>query len=155
VQQIDNHRIVLENGHEYAADILFHAVGVKPPPIFTRSGLSIGPDGGLRVNACLQSVDQDNIFGGGDCIYFEAEPLDKVGVYAVRQNPILYRNLLAALEGGPLERFQPGGRYLLIYNLGEGEGIFSKGMITFCGKLAFFLKDWIDRRFIRTFQVSA
>jgi NADH dehydrogenase FAD-containing subunit len=128
---------------------------VKPPPIFTRSGLSIGPDGGLRVNACLQSVDQDNIFGGGDCIYFEAEPLDKVGVYAVRQNPILYRNLLAALEGGPLERFQPGGRYLLIYNLGEGEGIFSKGMITFCGKLAFFLKDWIDRRFIRTFQVSA
>ncbi|WP_319585482.1 FAD-dependent oxidoreductase [uncultured Desulfobulbus sp.] len=154
VKRIENRWIVLENGQEYAADIIFHAVGVKPSPIFTRSGLPVGPDGGLRVNAYLQSVDHPNIFGGGDCIYFEAEPLDKVGVYAVRQNPILYRNLLATLEGGHLEKFHPGGKYLLIYNLGEGEGILSKGFITFSGKLAFYLKDRIDRQFIRTFQVS-
>ena len=154
VKRIENRRIVLENGQEHAADIIFHAVGVKPSPIFARSGLPVGPDGGLRVNSYLQSVDHPNIFGGGDCIYFEAEPLDKVGVYAVRQNPILYRNLLAALEDGPLEKFQPGGKYLLIYNLGEGEGILSKGFVTFSGKLAFYLKDRIDRKFIRTFQVS-
>lgn len=152
VKQIENRRIVLENGHEYAADIIFHAVGIKPSPIFVQSGLSAGPDGGLRVNEFLQSIDHPNIFGGGDCIYFEAEPLDKVGVYAVRQNPTLFRNLLAALENGPLEKFQPGGKYLLIYNLGSGEGIFSKGFVTFSGKLAFYLKDRIDRKFIRTFQ---
>lgn len=152
VRQIDAGRIVLENGQEYTADIIFPSVGVKPSPIFARSGLPVGPDGGLRVNEYLQSVDHKNIFGGGDCIYFEAEPLDKVGVYAVRQNPVLYGNLLAALENRPLAKFQPGGKYLLIYNLGDGEGILSKWSITFAGKLAFYLKDRIDRRFIRTFQ---
>jgi len=152
VHQVGNGRIVLENGQEYGADILFPAVGVKPSPIFARSGLPIGPDGGLRVNQYLQSVGYANIFGGGDCVYFENEPLDKVGVYAVRQNPVLYKNLLASLENGPLEKFQPGGKYLLIYNLGDGEGILSKWSMTFSGKLAFFLKDWIDRKFIKTFK---
>lgn len=152
VHQIEDGKIVLENGQEYGADILFPAVGVKPSPIFARSGLPIGPDGGLRVNQYLQSVGYANIFGGGDCVYFENEPLDKVGVFAVRQNPVLYKNLLASLENGPLEKFQPGGKYLLIYNLGDGEGILSKWSITFSGKLAFFLKDWIDRKFIKTFK---
>jgi NADH dehydrogenase FAD-containing subunit len=152
VRQIDNGRIILENDEEYSADIFFPAVGVKPSPIFARSDLPVGPNGGLRVNEYLQSVAHKNIFGGGDCIYFQNEPLDKVGVYAVRQNPVLYRNLLASLEDRPLEKFQPGGRYLLIYNLGDGDGILSKWCITFSGKLAFYLKDRIDRRFIRTFQ---
>jgi NADH dehydrogenase FAD-containing subunit len=152
VRQIETDRIVVEDGQEYKADIIFPAVGVKPSPIFARSGLPVGPDGGLRVNEYLQSVAHQNIFGGGDCIYFEAEPLDKVGVYAVRQNPVLYRNLMAGLEDGTLEKFQPGGKYLLIYNLGDGEGILSKWSLTFSGRLAFFIKDWIDRKFIRAFQ---
>ena len=152
VRHIESGRFSLENGREYQADIIFPAVGVKPSQIFSRSGLATGPDGGLRVNEYLQSISHTNIFGGGDCIYFETEPLDKVGVYAVRQNPVLYRNLMAGLDGGPLEKFIPGGTYLLIYNLGDGEGILSKWSLTFSGKLAFRIKDRIDRRFIQTFQ---
>ncbi|MDR3631346.1 MAG: FAD-dependent oxidoreductase [Desulfocapsaceae bacterium] len=154
VRRIEDGRIILENSREYRADILFSAVGVRPSPIFIRSGLPVGPDGGLEVNASLQSIAHPQIFGGGDCIHFQAAPLDKVGVYAVRQNPVLYRNLLAALEGRPLEKFSPGGKYLLIYNLGDGEGILSKYSITFAGRLAFLIKDRIDRRFIATFQES-
>ena len=152
VQRIEGGRIMLENGQEHRADLVFPAVGVKPSPIFARSGLPVGPDGGLQVNEYLQSIRYDNIFGGGDCIYFERRPLDKVGVYAVRQNPILYHNLMARLEGRPLARFSPGGRYLLIYNLGDGDGIFAKWSLAFSGRLAFAVKDWIDRRFIRNFQ---
>ncbi len=152
VQKIENNRIFAENGNSHHADIIFPAIGVKPSQIFARSNLPTGPDGGLRVNGYLQSVGFENIFGGGDCIYFEPEPLDKVGVYAVRENPVLHHNLLACLEGKPLESFTPGGKYLLIYNLGNGDGVFSKWSFTFSGKLAFYIKDRIDRRFIRTFQ---
>ena len=152
VSHIESNRLVLEHGQEYHADVIFPAVGVKPSKIFARSGLPIGPDGGLQVNEYLQSIRYQNIFGGGDCIYFQDRPLDKVGVYAVRQNPVLYGNLMAALEGRPLEKFTPGGTYLLIYNLGDGEGVLSKWSITFAGKMAFSIKDWIDRRFIQTFQ---
>ncbi|MDK9708550.1 MAG: FAD-dependent oxidoreductase [Desulforhopalus sp.] len=152
VRQIDGQRVVLENGQEYQADITFAAVGVKPSQIFARSGLPVGPDGGLQVNEYLQSTGYPYIFGGGDCIHFTPQPLDKVGVYAVRQNQVLYGNLLACLEERPLEKFSPGGSYLLVYNLGDGEGVLAKWFLAFAGKLAFVLKDKIDRRFIRTFQ---
>lgn len=152
VQHIEDGHIFLENGQNYRADIIFAAIGVKPSQIFARSGLPVGPDGGLRVNEYLQSTRYRNILGGGDCIYFQPKPLDKVGVYAVRQNPVLYRNLMACLEGKQLGKFSPGGSYLLIYNLGDGQGILSKWSITFAGKFAFLIKDWIDRKFIQAYQ---
>ena len=152
VEYIEDGKIVLKNGQTYGADIIFPAVGVRPSQIFARSKLPVGPDGGLLVNEYLQSTSYPNILGGGDCIYFQAGPLDKVGVYAVRQNPVLYRNLMACLEGRPLEKFSPGGSYLLIFNLGDGEGVLSKWSITFAGKLAFRIKDYIDRKFISTFK---
>ncbi len=152
VRHLAGDRLVLDSGQEYPADIIFPAVGVRPSAIFARSGLPIGPDGGLQVNEYLQSIRYQNIFGGGDCIHFAPAPLDKVGVYAVRQNPVLYHNLMAGLAGGPLQKFSPGGSYLLIYNLGDGEGVLAKWFLAFAGKLAFVVKDRIDRRFIRMFQ---
>jgi NADH dehydrogenase FAD-containing subunit len=152
VQQIEKGGLFLENGQNYQADIIFPAVGVKPSPLFARSDLPVGPDGGLLVDAYLRASGYENIFGGGDCIHFEPQPLDKVGVYAVRQNSVLYGNLMASLDGKEPEKFSPGGKYLLIYNLGDGEGVFSKSIVTFSGKLAFFIKDIIDRRFMKTFQ---
>ncbi len=144
-----------ENGACLAADIVIVATGVRPSPIFARSGLPCGPDGGLTVNRFLQSPAWPNIFGGGDCVYFQPQPLDKVGVYAVRQNPVLADNLYAACTGALLRPFHPGSRYLLIYNLGDGSGIFHRGGLVFGGSLAFRLKDWIDRRFMQRFQLAA
>jgi NADH dehydrogenase FAD-containing subunit len=153
VLKIENGRLLLENEQSYCADIIFPAVGVRPSQIFARSGLPIGPDGGLLVDEYLRSNRYKNIFGGGDCIHFEPEPLDKVGVYAVRQNYVLFGNLMACLDGKEPEKFSPGGKYLLIYNLGDGKGILSKWFVTFSGKFAFWIKDLIDRRFIRKFQI--
>jgi len=154
VTEIEAGRVRLTSGPQLPFDFLFLALGVKPPGLFRDSGLPTGPDGGLLVNEFLQSVAFPEIFGGGDCIYFQPHPLDKVGVYAVRQNPVLQDNLLAALKGRPLRPFQPDGAYLLIFNLGDGRGIFWKKNLIFSGRLAFWLKDYIDRRFMRQFQIS-
>lgn len=145
--------VVLDNGERYEADIIFTALGVVPSPLFAASGLPVGKDGGLAVDAHLRCTEYDDIFGGGDCIWFTPQPLAKVGVYAVRQNPVLLHNLAARLEGGPLLTFSPGGEYLLIFNTGSGRGILHKAGFTFAGRLAFMVKDWIDRRFIRRFQL--
>jgi NADH dehydrogenase FAD-containing subunit len=154
LKEIQDGRALLSDGGELPFDFLFLALGVRPPGLFQDSGLPTGPDGGLLVNEFLQSVAHPEMFGGGDCIAFQPQPLDKVGVYAVRQNPVLRDNLLAALEGRPFRPFQPGGAYLLIFNLGDGRGIFWKKSLVFDGRLAFFLKDFIDRRFMRQFQIS-
>jgi NADH dehydrogenase FAD-containing subunit len=152
VQEIKTGLVTESTGKNHAFDILFLATGVKPNSVFKRSGLETGPDGGLLVNRFLQHTKHPEIFGGGDCIYFQGSPLDKVGVYAVRQNPVLLHNLMATLEGEELEAFEPGGKYLLIFNLGDGTGILYKWSIQFGGRFAFKIKDIIDRRFMRTFQ---
>jgi NADH dehydrogenase FAD-containing subunit len=95
----------------------------------------------MRVNRFLQSTRYPDIFGGGDCIYFEDQPLDKVGVYAVRQNPVLLHNISARLDGGDLMPFDPGGDYLLIFNLGGGVGVLKKRWLEFGGRAAFVIKD--------------
>lgn len=152
VKEVKTGQILLESGQRYPADFIFLATGVKPSPIFEASGLPTGPDGGLRVNTYLQSTAYPEIFGGGDCIYFEDGPLDKVGVYAVRENPVLYHNLMASLDGTELMPFDPGGDYLLIFNMGDGTGVLRKRRLVFGGRLAFAVKDYIDRKFIKKFQ---
>ncbi len=152
VQRIETDKITLDSGESFKTDFIFMALGVKPSTIFENSGLPLGPDKGLLVNRYLQSTQYPEIFGGGDCIHFQDRPLDKVGVYAVRQNPVLVHNLMASLEGEPLMPFDPGPDYLLIFNLGNGQGVLKKKGIVFGGKIAFMIKDYIDRRFMRRFQ---
>lgn len=153
-REVEAGKAVLSDGSELAHDFAFMALGVRPPGIFADSGLPVGEDGGLLVDSYLRCVSHPEIHGGGDCISLAGEPLAKVGVYAVRQNPVLYTNLMAALEGGEPRRFRPGGSYLLIMNMGDGTGILWKRELVLDGWLAFRLKDWIDRRFMGKFQVS-
>lgn len=152
VTGVDTGKITLASGQQYEEDIIFVAMGVRPRPLFEPSGIPDGKDGGMLVNKYLQSPKFDNIFGGGDCIYFEPHPLDKVGVYAVRQNQVLNDNVIARINDEPLREFEPGGSYLLIYNTGAGTGVLHKYGITFNGKNAFTIKDYIDSKFIDKFK---
>ena len=72
----------------------------------------------------------------------------------MRENPIINHNLLAALEGGEMLAFKPQSHFMLIFNMGDGRGIFWKKNWVWDGRFAFLLKDYIDRRLMRTFQVS-
>jgi NADH dehydrogenase FAD-containing subunit len=144
----------LENGANLEGDMVFVAIGIRPSPLFRDSGLPTGEDGGLLVNGYLQCVERPELFGGGDCVSLEGSPLARVGVYAVRQNRTLHRNLTAFLDGRPLRRFDPGGDYLLILNLGARTGLFRRKGIVWSGRLAFRLKNRLDTKFMRKFQVS-
>jgi NADH dehydrogenase FAD-containing subunit len=155
VKSIGEKTITLDNGTSLDADVTFIAAGVKPSPLFMDTLIPTAEDGGLLVNHYLQSVEYPEIFGGGDCVTLRGENLARAGVYAVRQNPVLLTNIAAALEDQPLQLFDPGNpSYLLILNMGDGTGILVKGKKMFKGKHAFKLKDFIDRRFMRRFQLS-
>ena len=149
---IQDNCLRFDSGFEEQADFILLATGVHPSPFFAEAGLRTGPEGGLLVNSRLQCSEYPEIFGGGDCICFEDQPLDKVGVYAVRENPVLFHNLKAFLQEEALQDFDPGGDYLLIFNLGNGLGVLRKKWFQISGKLAFMIKDWIDRKFIKDFK---
>jgi NADH dehydrogenase FAD-containing subunit len=154
VHSFENRCATLADGRSIPFDFAFMAVGVQPPALFRESGIPVGEDGGMSVNGYLQSTVHPQLFGGGDCISLEGHTVAKVGVHAVRQNPILQHNIEVALDGGAMKRFAPNPNYMLIMNMGDGKGIIWKKSLVLNGRLAFLLKDFIDRRFMKRFQVS-
>jgi NADH dehydrogenase FAD-containing subunit len=133
-------------------DFLIAAIGLRPPPWLRASGLPTDEDGALLVDPFLRSVADPAVFGGGDCVAFGGRALAKIGVYAVREAPVLCDNLLATLEYRPLRPFRPQRRYLLILNLGDGTGLATWGPLFWHGRLPFWIKDRIDRRFLRRYS---
>ena len=149
--RVENGAVTTVVGERITFDFLINATGLQPPPLLRASGLATDPSGALRVNRYLQARDQPTIFGGGDCVAFEDYPLAKVGVYAVREAPILFRNLLATLTGeggGALQPFKPQRRFLQILNVGDGTAFAVRGSLFWHGRAAFWLKDFLDRRFL-------
>jgi NADH dehydrogenase FAD-containing subunit len=152
VMRVDSHAVRTADGNEIPYDFLILATGLMPPPILRGTRLPTSADGALLVDPFLRSVADPRVFGGGDCIAFKEHALAKIGVHAVRESPILYHNLLATFEGRPLKRFRPQRRFLLILNLGDGTGLLTWGPLSWHGRLAFWLKDHIDRAFLREYQ---
>lgn len=151
-QRIADRQVLLDDGDALPADLVLLAGGIAPPSLFAEAGLAVGDDGGLLVDDTLRSLSYPEILGGGDCISLHHHALPKVGVYAVRQGPILAENLLAALEDEPFEQFVPQRMFLRILNLGDGRGLLQRGELVLKGRWAFLLKDWIDRRFMARYQ---
>jgi len=143
-----------QSGLDVPYDVAILTIGITPQRIFADSGVETSKDGALLVNDYLQSTSHPDIFGGGDCIAVRGKRLDRVGVYAVREAPILLRNLLAMLKGEDLKAFKPQRRYLLILNLGDGTGLFVRGSWIWKGRLAFTFKNYLDMSFMSKLQVS-
>lgn len=154
VKAFENSTAALGNGQRLPFSVAFLAVGVRPAPVFRNSGLATAEDGSLLVNAQLQSVSHPGIFGGGDCIHLYGHPLPKVGVHAVKEGKLLRSNLISALEGRQLASYKPQRHYMLIFNMGDGRGILWRNSLVVEGRFAFALKNYIDRGFMKKFQVS-
>jgi NADH dehydrogenase FAD-containing subunit len=145
---------VLGGGERLEFDGLVSVFGVQPNDVFGPSGLLTAGDGSLWVNRHLQSVSDPRIFGGGDSVAYRGEPLPRLGVFAVRQGPVLFHNLRAALAGERLREYRPQRRYLYILNLGDGTGLMIYGGFVARSRWAWRLKDRIEWRFVEEFRAS-
>ena len=152
VTEVCSDRVRISDASEQRYDVLVDAVGLRPSPLIASIGLPTSDDGSLLVDEHLRSIADPRIFGGGDCIAIRDRQLAKIGVYAIREGPIIFENLLATLGGTPLRRFNPQRRYLLILNLGDGTGLATWGPLYWHGRAAFWLKDRIDRRFLAEYH---
>ena len=152
VEKVESRGLVPADGSLVRADIIVLATGVRSPALLQHSGLAVDANGALVVNERLQSVSHPEVFGGGDCICFHPDPLPAVGVYAVRQAPVLLNNLLAAAGKGGMRSFRRQRRYMLILNTGDGAGLLRRGAFTASGRLPFRLKKRLDCRFMQRNQ---
>ncbi len=134
-------------------DLVVLAVGIEANGgVFRASGLPVGPCGGLWVDRTLRSVADGRILGGGDGISYRGLGLPKLGVFAIRQGPILYHNIQAVLRDEPLRGYEPQKRFLYVLNFGDGTGLAVYGPLVWHGRLAWKLKNHIDRRFMAEYD---
>ncbi|HTI55534.1 MAG TPA: selenide, water dikinase SelD [Verrucomicrobiae bacterium] len=154
VARVEAHAVHLAGGERIAADATVWVAGAAALPIFTGSGLETDARGFVRIRPTLQCLGRDDVFAVGDCAAWTAGPaLAKTGVYAVRQGPVLAHNLRARARGGRLSAYRPQRDFLSLLNLGDGRAIGTKWGVAVEGASLFSLKNWIDRRFVRRFQV--
>ena len=106
-------------------------------------------NGFVVVDDELRSTSDPSIYAVGDCAHFGAAPLPKAGVYAVRQAPILLRNLRADLTGGSRRPYRPQRDFLRLVSIGEQRAVGQRFGVGVGGKAVWRFKDRIDRKFMR------
>lgn len=144
--------IALADGTSLAADAVLIATGAAAPAWLARTGLACDPGGFVQVGPALQSVNDPAVFAAGDCAAL-SDPRPKAGVFAVRAGPPLAANLRRAARGEALQPWRPQRRHLALISTGARHAVASRGAWKAEGAWLWRLKDWIDRRWMRQYQL--
>jgi len=145
--------VALAGGEHIRADLVIWLAGAAASPVFAGSGLPVDSRGFLLVDSSLRSPADPRVFAVGDCGTLVEHPrTPKAGVYAVRQGPVLWASLTAALDGGEPPHYEPQSSFLSILNTGDGKALLRYQGFTSHGRWAWWLKDWIDRRFMEKYR---
>ena len=140
------------SGAVLEVDQVFWATGAAPQAFLQNSDLAGTPSGYIAVNAQLQSISHPNVFAVGDAADMVEQARPKAGVYAVRQAPVLFKNLVRMHRGQSLIRFKPQQRVLSLIALGEQTALGYKGPFWGWGRSLWRLKRRIDYKFLDSFK---
>lgn len=133
-------------------DVPLIATGAQAPAWLADSGLALDTHGFIAVDACQRATSHATVFAAGDVSTRMDRPLDRSGVYAVRAGPALLTNLQAVLSGAPPVPHQPPEHTLNLLSCGDNHAIASWGRYSAQGRWVWWLKDWIDRGFIKRYS---
>lgn len=144
--------VLLADGTRMPSDFTLGAARATAQGWPGASGLAAEPGGFVRVLPSLQTETDPLIFAAGDMAHMVESPRPKAGVFAVRQAPVLFHNLRAALAGRPLRPYRPQRDYLKLISTGGKGAVADKWGLRFDGAWLWRWKDRIDRRFMAMFQ---
>lgn len=152
VRRVDGSSMTFDDGSLVEVDVAIWATGATAPDLLTNLGLETDSYGFLLTQPDLRVVGGHPIFAVGDSGTLQDSPTLKAGVFAVRQGPVLWRNLRRLLKNEPLEPYRPQRDFLTLLNLGDGRAIAQYKGMSFRGKWCWRLKDYIDSKFMDKYQ---
>ncbi len=154
VVAVGEDKIELDGGGHFEAQAAVWATGASAPSWIAQSGLATDSLGFVEVSDTLQSRSHPGVFAAGDVASVVGEARPKSGVFAVRQGPVLARNLRRALAGEAPEPFRPPSRSLALVSCGDKYAVASWGGLAVQGAWVWRWKDRIDRRFVERYRLG-
>ncbi|MCL6444504.1 MAG: FAD-dependent oxidoreductase, partial [Alicyclobacillus sp.] len=144
IVQVDQGVVHLEGGESVEAGTIIWTGGVRANPLLSEAGFTVDRRGRAKVNEYLQSVDDERVFIGGDCAWFEGadgKPLPPTAQMATQMGSLIGDNVSAAVHGRPLKPFQPNFQGTLAslgpeIGVGDLKGIPVKGFVAGLAKEA-------------------
>ncbi|MGI9427449.1 MAG: selenide, water dikinase SelD, partial [Bythopirellula sp.] len=148
----DEREIVFADGTTLSSDVIIWATAAQPAELLQQLHLPLDDRGFLQTRNTLQSTGCDDVFAVGDAGTVEDQAYAKAGVYAVRQGRSLWENLRRRIQGKPLQVWQPQSGFLSLINTGDNRAILTYKAMRIHSRWCWWLKDWIDRRFMLKYQ---
>ena len=152
VNQVARGRLVTHTGETLDADEIVWVTQAGGAAWLRDTGLALDESGFIQVRDTLQTLTDPLIFAAGDCAAMVGRPLEKAGVFAVRQGRPLAENLRRAVLEQPLRGYRPQGRWLALISTGDRYAVASRGTFHAEGNWVWRWKDWIDQRFMAKFR---
>ncbi len=144
--------VILTGGAYLACDVPVLAIGAQAPAWLQHSGLALDAQGFVAVDAFQRATCHPQVFAAGDVATRVDLKLPRSGVYAVRAGPALTHNLRALLAGIDPAPYTPQQKTLNLLSCGNRYAIASWGAWSAQGRWVWWLKNWIDRRFIKKYS---
>ncbi|WP_181363043.1 NAD(P)/FAD-dependent oxidoreductase [Sulfoacidibacillus thermotolerans] len=109
ITKVEADAVYLESGEVVHAKTIVWTGGVRANPVLKNSGFTCDGRGRAKVNAYLQSIDDERVFVIGDCASFESagRPLPPTAQLATQMGDVAATNLLALSKGEQMVHFQP------------------------------------------------
>ena len=156
VAMVSSASVKLANGAELPSDMTVWLTGAAPVPLLAASPIPRCAAGYLAVDDTLRAVDGTPVWGAGDCITLRDHPwVPKAGVYAVREAPVLARNLRMFLECvGHAAAYRPQAAYLSLLSTSDRRALLVYRGVAFESRWGAWLKGRIDRRFMKRYRLQ-
>jgi len=152
VSRAEAGQLNFSQGSSREFDLIVWATQSRPVDALASLHLPTDERGFLLTKPTLQSTAAASVFAVGDAGTIQGNPTPKAGVYAVRQGPVLWENIQRLLAGRELVEYQPQRGFLSLLNTGDGRAILSWKGFACEGAWCWWLKDYIDSRFMARYQ---
>jgi len=144
--------VVIAGTSHQEFDLLVLATGPRGIAWLRGCGLETDGRGFVLVDAALRSVSHPDVLAVGDCAKQAGADEAKSGVASVRQARVLEENLRRIATRDEPRPYERRPRALQLISCGAKYAIAERGNWTAEGAWVWRWKDWIDRRWVRSFQ---
>ena len=151
IVRVDPGRLIAQDGSAIEFDEALWVTEAAGAPWLAETGLPLEERGFVIIDETYRSPADTAVFAAGDIATMPVHPREKAGVYAVRAGPPLADNLRRALAGRRLRRAVPQRQALALIGTGDKRAVASRGRHEAYGAPVWWLKDWIDRRWMRRY----